>query len=174
MSLWWPLLGSLSWCPVLKSSHWGAILFMCTTNEIQRCNVTSSLIDWAQTQNNPWSLQPIWRSSTRRWNLQVPDLQMSCFMRGYKDNSYTKGCALVIQVKSFAYKWTDLLLITWMPITSDGTQTAPLSQNRYGWMKTVLIFTAIFLNLLTGNTFEKVSEKDDLSKKGKDFYEACH
>ena len=42
-------------------------------------------------------LQLVWRSGTRRWNLQVPDLQMSCSdltrMKGCQDNSYNYPAA---------------------------------------------------------------------------------
>ena len=40
------------------------------------------------------SLQLIWRSGTRRWNLRVPDLQMNCrldYMIGYQDSNPSNG-----------------------------------------------------------------------------------
>ena len=43
------------------------------------------------------SLQLIWRSGTRRWNLRVPDSQVSCrdltiWLIGYQDSSPSNGC----------------------------------------------------------------------------------
>ena len=87
---------------------------MCPANKRRRYNVTSSLIGWAHSQNDPCivgatilvpchvveSLQLIWRSGTRRWNLRVPDLQMSC-----SDLVLRLGTRIVVPVMVTRVKW---------------------------------------------------------------------
>ena len=51
------------------------------------------------------SLQLIWRSGTRRWNLRVPDLLMSC-----SDLVEIKGAGMIIPVMAVKVTWP---ILTW-------------------------------------------------------------
>ena len=88
------------------------------------------------------SLQLIWRSGTRRWNLRVPDLQMSCNdltrMWGYQDGSHNNDCQVTYPAGlilsnycihySFIYPIQYEILLYWMNTYSQIPQCTILWQ----------------------------------------------
>ena len=51
----------------VRDAHSAIILYMGSANERRRCIATSSRIDWAHTQNDPWTLKICFTTSHEIW-----------------------------------------------------------------------------------------------------------
>ena len=111
MTIWWP-----------RSGVW---IYQIVTGVTSVVGVPSTHLVWTTTLSpnlQVKSLQLIWRLDTCRWNLWVPDLQMSCSdltrMIGYQDSSPSNGhqgtCPVHMQnIDQTLNRWRNPIAYRW-------------------------------------------------------------
>ena len=101
------------------------------------------------------SLQLIWRSGTRRWNLRAPDLQISCRLDcmtvhpiGIPSSGYPSIYPIILQVKHPKYKHL-CISISW-----DMQQSTMIkSRQPTIWLTLLVPSVSIYADILTSSCF---------------------
>ena len=110
----WCLFSQYGWSPVYTirwqlqgAQYTGIILWMRPANERRRYNVTSSLIGWAHTQNNPWiqhEVSGLWGCRPTTFKARFPQKGLGKFQWFF--NNISKQQTYALQTQQFSVSFS--------------------------------------------------------------------